>query len=297
VIYIYLLIIIVIILVIYFYYKNKNSNNNSDENKAVKIRINAMANKKVTVENIIKINNSEYQFDVYIEATGLQLTSYQVALNFNQKIIKNGILTLEYILGTCELNNPPAYGLGINDADGIKKLTFASGPGGEIVLGKKRIGKFKLTNSLNFPSNEDIDLSWSFNGFINTIFLGENYNDITSELLFSIIKGDINMITINENQKVKLTANPVTAKGNPAVIDGPVTWQVVSGSNFITLTPVDNFSVYAVAVGPVGVATIKASADSDLGTPVSIISNTITVEVVAGPAATLNIIAGNPEQQ
>ena len=286
--------LILLIYAVFFYDKKKPPP--QDDKKAKKLKLNIMATRTVTVENIVKANSKVYEFDVFIQGDNFELTSYQGVFGFNQNIINGGTLTFEYLTGTCELNNAPAFGLGVNTTDGPRELTFGSGPGGEFITTKKRIGKFRLTNSVNF-ANDELQLSWNFAGYINTIFTGSGYNDITSTLLFNIIIGDINMITINENQKVLLTAEPLSAKGNPAPIDGPIVWSVTSGAEFVSITPVDNLTAYATAIGPVGTAVVQATADSDLGTGTTFISNTIEVEVIGGQVVTLNIIPGTPEVQ
>jgi len=287
--------IIAIILLIYliFFYGKKPP---VDDKKAKKLKLKIMANRTATIENIVKVNTKTYEFDIFIQGDNFELTSYQGALGFNQTIINNGTLTFQYLSGTCELNNAPAFGLGVNTTDGQRELTFGSGPGSELVTIKKRIGKFRLTNSANFGTGE-LQLAWNFAGFINTIFTGTGFNDITNTILFNIIIGDINMITINENQKVLLTAEPLSAKGNIAPIDGAVVWSVVSGSGFISITPFDGLSAYAVAIGPLGIATVQATADADLGAGTTFITNTIEIEVIGGQAVTLNIIPGTPEAQ
>lgn len=302
---------LLILFSIFMYIKNKSKTKTATDSgndgqrskppekpeKAKRIKINIMANRQVSIENITKVNNKTYEFDTFIQGDNFELTSYQGVLGFNQNVINGGVLTFEYLTGTCEIGNPPAFGLGVNSTDGPKELTYGSGPGSSIISAKKRLGKFRLTNTVNFASNQDLNLQWNFAGTINTIFTGTGFNNITNTILFSIIIGDRNMITINENQKVLLTAQPLSQKGNPAPIDGAVTWTVTAGSQFVSLTPVDNFSVYAVAVGPLGLATVQAQADADLGTGVSLIIGNIDVEVVGGQAVTLNIIAGTPELQ
>ena len=284
--------IIVIVIAIYLIFFNKKP----DINSAKTIRLKAMATKQVSIENIVKTDDRTYEFDVFIEGDNFELTSYQGALGFNESIVNGGTLTFQYLTGTCEINNPPAFGLGVNSTDGPMELTFGSGPGSDFITDKKRLGKFRLSNTNDFTT-EDIDISWNFTGFINTIFTGEGFNDITNTLLFTIIVGGKQMITINENQRVLLTAEALSAKGNIAPIDGPVVWTVTTGSQFVTLTPVDDLSVYVVAIGPIGNAIVEASADADLGSGQTFITNTIEVEVIGGQAITLNIIPGIPEEQ
>jgi hypothetical protein len=263
------------------------------QDKAKKLRIN-MAGNQVTITNINKANSKVYEFDIFIDGTNLNITSYQCALRFNQNIINGGVLTFEYITGTCEINNPPTFGLGVNTTDGPRELTLGAGPGNDIINSQKRLGKFRLTNTVNY-SNEELNLSWNFAGAISTIFTGAGFSDITSTLLFNIIVGDTNMITINDSQKVLLTAEALSAAGNSAQVDGPVVWAVSASAGVVQLVTVDDKSVYAVAIGPFGLATVQATADADLTSGTSYIVGSIDVEVVGGPAVTLNVIAGTPE--
>jgi len=265
--------------------------------EATKLNLKIMANRTITIENIVKTDSKTYEFEVYAEGDNFELTSYQAALGFNQNIINGGVLTFQYLTGTSGINNPPSFGLGVNSTDGPKELTFGSGPGSDFITTKVRLGKFRLTNSVDYNTAYDLGLSWNFSGYINTIFTGTGFNDITNTLLFNIIVGDMNMITINESQKVLLTAEPLSAKGNVAPIDGAVVWTVVTGSAYVSMSQVDNTSAYAIAVGPVGTATIQAKADADLTTGSLFITNEIQIEVIGGQAVTLNIIAGTPVAQ
>lgn len=287
--------ILIFIYAVFFYDKKKPPQD--DDKKAKKIRLSIMANRTIVLENVNKVNANTYEFDVFIQGDNFELTSYQGVIGFNQNIINGGTLTFQYLTGTCEINNPPVFGLGVNSTDGPKELTFGSGPGSDFITTKKRLGKFRLINSVNFTQTQELNPQWNFAGYINTIFTGTGFNDITSTITFNVIIGGQIMATINDNQKILLTAQPVSAKGNPAPIDGPVTWDVTAGTEFISLTPVDDVSVYAVAIGPLGIATIQASADADLGSGVTTITNTIQIEVIGGPAVTLNILEGTPEPQ
>jgi len=221
---------------------------------AEKLKVKIMADRHVSIENLTKVYNKTYEFDIYAEGDNFELTSYQGALGFNQNIINGGTLTFQYLTGTCEMNNPPSFGLGVNSIDGPRELTFGSGPGSDFITTKKRLGKFRLLNSVDFTSGQELDIQWNFTGVINTIFTGTSFNDITSTITFSIISGGQIIATINDSQKILLTAQPVSGKGNPAPIDGPVTWNVTVGPEFVSLTPVDDVSVYAVAIGPLGIS-------------------------------------------
>jgi len=291
--------IIAIALLLYaiIFVNGGTTSQNDKQKKAKELEIKIMADREVTLENINKVDAKTYEFDIYIQGDNFELTSYQGAIGFNQNIINGGTLTFQYLTGTCEINNPPAFGLGVNSTDGPRELTFGSGPGTDSITIKKRLGKFRLINSVNFIQTEDLNPQWNFAGVINTIFTGTGFNNITSTITFSVITGGLIMATINDSQKILLTAQPVSGKGNPAPIDGPVTWAVSVGPEFVSLTPVDDFSVYAVAIGPLGISTVEATADADLGGGITAITNTVQVEVIGGPAVTLDILPGTPEPQ
>ena len=101
------------------------------------------------------------------------------------------------------------------------------------------------------------------------------------------------MVTLTTEEQVLLHAQPVTAAGNPAGIDGSVTWTVTDPA-LVTLIP-NGFECLVVTSGPLGAATITAEGDADLGAGVSLIQGTFQVEVIAPAAASITITADAPE--
>jgi hypothetical protein len=96
------------------------------------------------------------------------------------------------------------------------------------------------------------------------------------------------------DQKVKLSIAPVDAAGNSAPVQNPQ-W-LSTDPGVLTVEPsVDGLSASAVAVGPLGTAQVQVSADADLGSGVVALTGILDVQVVAGQAVSLGILAGTPE--
>ena len=100
------------------------------------------------------------------------------------------------------------------------------------------------------------------------------------------------MVTLTSEEQVVLNAAPVSAAGNPAGVDGTITW-TVSDPALVTLIP-NGFNCMVVTNGPLGSAVVTAEADADLGAGTSLIQGTFDVEVIAAPATSIVITAGDP---
>jgi len=98
---------------------------------------------------------------------------------------------------------------------------------------------------------------------------------------------------LNTEQKVTLTLKPITAGGNPTVVDGVPLWSVSDAGIVSLVVSPDGLTAEAIAVGP-GVATISATADADLTAGVREIVGTLDIQVVAAEAVTLTIESGVP---
>ena len=136
----------------------------------------------IEISNIEKVSSNALEFDVYIKAktTQFELTSYQCAFSFNNSITSGSIFSFTYINGSSQLKNiPPVVGIGVNSSDSELKLTFASLPGSEFIpTSYIKIGRFRLTTSGVF-NDQPLDIRWSFDGKINTILTGTNFEEIT----------------------------------------------------------------------------------------------------------------------
>jgi hypothetical protein len=89
----------------------------------------------------------------------------------------------------------------------------------------------------------------------------------------------------------------VDSKGNPAMVDGDVSWDT-SDANIAIVESNAGDSTQAVVtpVGPIGQVQITATADADLGSGVREIITTMDVEIVAGEAVAGTITpVGEPQ--
>jgi hypothetical protein len=100
-------------------------------------------------------------------------------------------------------------------------------------------------------------------------------------------------ISMTNEEKRLITAQPMTAAGNPAVIDGSVAFSIVSGT--CTLASVDDTSAYVVSGDTAGDSTVSMVCDADLGSGVINVSDTMLVHVTSASAANLVVTVGNPE--
>jgi hypothetical protein len=134
------------------------------------------------LSNGIFVDNKTYEFEVYVRANqdNFTLNAYQCAFLFNKSITNNGILSFEFVGGTCELSNKPEFGIGISGAFWLPTLTFASNAGQDIIqTDYKRIGKFRIKNSNTFGGKLPA-IKWQFGSFYSTIVSGDNFKDITN---------------------------------------------------------------------------------------------------------------------
>jgi hypothetical protein len=92
-------------------------------------------------------------------------------------------------------------------------------------------------------------------------------------------------ITLNNDEKVRVRANPVDKNGSPAKLDG-TTVETVSGD--ATVTQIDDTSFDIVASKTAGDSVVTVSGDADLGAGVVTLTDTVTVHTVtpAAPMAT-----------
>lgn len=102
------------------------------------------------------------------------------------------------------------------------------------------------------------------------------------------------LITITDEQKIKVTVAPKTAAGNDATIDGAVNFSKIEGD--ATIEPIEGEpnSAYLVS-GAEGNSVIEVSADADLGEGVNTITDRIDLAVVPAAASALGITAGEAE--
>jgi hypothetical protein len=98
------------------------------------------------------------------------------------------------------------------------------------------------------------------------------------------------MYTLPVDHSVLMQVSYVDAKGNPATIDGDVTWE--SSDESIIMVAVDSGDstmCRATPVGSVGQAQVTAKCDADLGEGVRELITLCDIEVVGGEAVTGSI--------
>ena len=108
---------------------------------------------------------------------------------------------------------------------------------------------------------------------------------ITYQRFTITAKGDRFMFTLPVDDAVKMQATYVDAEGNPAKVDGPITW--ASSDETLAEVEVDSVDSSIVAVtpvGPTGQVQITATADADLGAGVRELITVCDISLVAGEA-------------
>lgn len=93
------------------------------------------------------------------------------------------------------------------------------------------------------------------------------------------------MYTLPVDHSVLMQVAYVDAKGNPATIDGEVSWSSSDASVItVTVDGEDSTICRAIPVGSVGQAQVTASCDADLGDGVRELLTLCDIEVVGGEA-------------
>lgn len=99
-------------------------------------------------------------------------------------------------------------------------------------------------------------------------------------------------MTMTTEEKALLSVTPTTEAGNPAPIEGAVTYTITSGT--CTIEPVDALTAYVVSGAEPGDSTVVATADADLGAGVVHITDTLVVHVTSPLAENLGLGAAEP---
>lgn len=100
--------------------------------------------------------------------------------------------------------------------------------------------------------------------------------------------------TTNE-EKVKVTAAPQTAAGNPAQVDGPLRVNIQSGAATVVQDPAFPLEVTFVSGDVPGDTVGTIEADADLGAGVELIVESFRYSVAGAKAAALGFSVGTPE--
>lgn len=101
-------------------------------------------------------------------------------------------------------------------------------------------------------------------------------------------------VTITNVQKVDVTANPTTASGRPAKLDGALKVTVQSGDSTVTQDPANPLMFTLVSSDTPGDTVYLVDGDADLGSGVEDIQDTITLHVTGENAKNLGLVAGTP---
>jgi hypothetical protein len=99
-------------------------------------------------------------------------------------------------------------------------------------------------------------------------------------------------ISMTNEEKIVVTAAPVTATGKPASVDGDVLFVVSAGT--CTINRLSPTSVEVVSGDVAGDSTVDVSADADLGAGVVTITDVVTAHVNAALATGLGLSAAVP---
>jgi hypothetical protein len=108
--------------------------------------------------------------------------------------------------------------------------------------------------------------------------------------------GDANTMDtkIPEGKRIKLEVRPSDVSGNPAPIDGNVTWTSADDTLLQVIPDAASANqtqawVQNAAGGALGPTQIQISADADMGTGITTITQAVDFEAVAGQAATFGV--------
>lgn len=102
---------------------------------------------------------------------------------------------------------------------------------------------------------------------------------------------------LTDTQKATITATPVSARGNPARVDGIPTWTTDNPTVLGVEASADGMSATITAAGGVGDAQVQFTCDADLGEGVVPVIGLLSVTVVAGPAASVGLVASEIVEQ
>lgn len=98
-------------------------------------------------------------------------------------------------------------------------------------------------------------------------------------------------LACNNEEKIPVTINPLSAAGKPARVDGAPTWTVTSGTGTVAVAA-DGLSAEIISGDDPGDTTYLVDADADLGEGVVPVADTITLHVAGALAANLGLSAG-----
>lgn len=100
-------------------------------------------------------------------------------------------------------------------------------------------------------------------------------------------------LTCTNEEKIKITVNPVTTAGKPTPLDGAIAVSIQGGDGTVAL--IDNNSFYVISGDNPGDTSFLVSGDTDLGEGIETISDIILLHVLGAKASSLGLVAGAPE--
>ena len=104
----------------------------------------------------------------------------------------------------------------------------------------------------------------------------------------------LHLILTNE-QKIRVTAVPMTATGRPARLDGALRVSVQSGDGTFLQDSSLPLEVQLVSGDTPGDTTYLIEGDADLGVGIQLVQDLVVLHVSGALAANLGLVAGSPE--
>lgn len=102
--------------------------------------------------------------------------------------------------------------------------------------------------------------------------------------------------SISNEGKKKITVNPQTNSGKPAVIDGALQVAVVEGNGTVVQDPAEPLSFYCVSADSEGLTRVSVKADRKIGDAVELIEEEGTFNTTLAEAANFgNVVVGAEE--
>lgn len=102
-------------------------------------------------------------------------------------------------------------------------------------------------------------------------------------------------IACNNEQKVKVTAAPVTASGGPAALDGGLQASVVSGDGTFANVPGEPNAIDFISGAGIGTTVYRVFGDADLGAGVVTLEDTVELTVDGAQAVSFGLTSGAPQ--
>lgn len=102
-------------------------------------------------------------------------------------------------------------------------------------------------------------------------------------------------VACDTDQKVKVTATPVSSSGRPAQLHGPLRITVQSGNGTFTQDPATPNEFYVVSPDEPGATEYLVQGDADLGEGETLIQDTVSADFTSATATSFGLSAGPAE--